>query len=172
MTAIPSENGMDAETFDQFIEQLQRYVRERLIPAESQVIADNMIPEDLQDEMRGMGLFGLTMPEEYGGAGMNVPQYVEAIRVLSYALPAYRSLTSINLGMVCSAIKKNGTDEQKAEYLPGWQRGEIACFGLTEPGSGSDSAADADHRHAQRQWLRAERVRNATSPTPRLRRSA
>ena len=100
--------GMDPEIFDQFIDQLERYVRERLIPAEEQVLADDRIPDDLVDEMREMGLFGLTMPEEYGGSGMNIPQYVETIRVLSYALPAYRSITSINLGMVCSALKNSG----------------------------------------------------------------
>lgn len=140
---IPSDKGMDAEIFAQFLGQLHRYVRERLIPAEEQVIAEDRIPEELINEMREMGLFGLTMPEEYGGSGMNIPQYVETIRVLSYALPAYRSITSINLGMVCSAIKNSGTQEQKTEWLPRLAAGEIACFGLTEPGSGSDSAAMA-----------------------------
>ena len=61
--------GMDPEVFAQFLEQLQRYVRERLIPAEAQVIAGDAIPEELLAEMREMGLFGLTMPEEHGGAG-------------------------------------------------------------------------------------------------------
>lgn len=133
--------GMDADVFEQFIDQLKRYVRDRLIPAEAQVIAEDRIPDDLLAEMREMGLFGLTMPVEYGGSGMNVSQYVETIRVLSYALPAYRSITSINLGMVCSALTKSGTEEQKAEWLPRLAAGEIASFGLTEPGSGSDSAA-------------------------------
>jgi acyl-CoA dehydrogenase len=132
---------MDADVFEQFIDQLKRYVRDRLLPAEAQVIADDKIPDDLLAEMRDMGLFGLTMPVEYGGSGMNVSQYVETIRVLSYALPAYRSITSINLGMVCSALVKSGTEEQKAEWLPRLAAGEIASFGLTEPGSGSDSAA-------------------------------
>ncbi|GAA4642620.1 acyl-CoA dehydrogenase family protein [Pontixanthobacter gangjinensis] len=135
--------GMDADIFDQFIEQLKRYVRERLIPAEEEVIANDRIPEELINEMREMGLFGLTTPEEYGGSGMNVPQYVETIRTLSYAMPAYRSIASINLGMVCSALKNSGTADQKAEWLPRLAAGEIACFGLTEPGSGSDSAAMA-----------------------------
>ncbi len=132
--------GMDPDVFEQFHEQLKRYVRERLIPAEAQVIAEDKIPDDILAEMRDMGLFGLTMPVEYGGAGMNISQYVETIHTLSYALPAYRSITSINLGMVCSAIKLNGTAEQKAEWLPRLAAGEIASFGLTEPGSGSDSA--------------------------------
>lgn len=143
MADSAEQTGMDPEVFAQFIEQLGRYVRERLIPAEDEVIANDSIPAELIDEMRAMGLFGLTTPEEYGGSGMNVPQYIETIRVLGYALPAFRSIASINLGMVCSAIKKSGTEEQKSEWLPRLAAGEIACFGLTEPGSGSDSAAMA-----------------------------
>ena len=133
--------GMDAEIFDQFIDQLQRYVRERLIPAEKQVLETDLIPDDILKEMREMGLFGLTMPEEFGGAAMNIQQYVRTIRELSYAMPCYRSITSINIGMVCSALKNGGTEAQKAEWLPRLAAGEIASFGLTEPGSGSDSAA-------------------------------
>lgn len=135
------DTGMDADVFDAFIEQLQRYVRERLVPAEKDVIEADRIPDDIMKEMRDMGLFGLTMPEEYGGAGMNVSQYTRTIRELSYAMPCYRSITSINIGMVCSALMKGGTAEQKTEWLPRLAAGEIASFGLTEPGSGSDSAA-------------------------------
>ena len=133
--------GMDAEIFEQFIDQLHRYVRERLIPAEREIIETDKIPEAIVQEMRDMGLFGLTMPEEYGGAGMNITQYARTINTLSYAMPAFRSIISINIGMVCSALKNGGTDEQKAHWLPRLAAGEIASFGLTEPGSGSDSAA-------------------------------
>ena len=133
--------GMDPELFEQFIEQLHRYVRERLIPAEREIIEADQIPEPIVQEMRDMGLFGLTMPEEYGGAGMNITQYARTINTLSYAMPAFRSIISINIGMVCSALKNGGTEEQKAHWLPRLAAGEIASFGLTEPGSGSDSAA-------------------------------
>lgn len=132
--------GMDAETFDQFIAQLNRYVRERLIPAERVVIENDEIPEDIIEEMRAMGLFGLTMPEEYGGAGMNISQYARSIYTLCYAMPAFRTIISINIGMVCSALKNGGTEAQKAEWLPRMAAGEIVAFGLTEPGAGSDTA--------------------------------
>ncbi len=134
-------SGMDPEIFDAFIDQLKRYVRERLIPAEADMIANDRIPEDILQEMRDMGLFGITIPEEFGGAGMNVSQYIETVKQLAYASPAYRSTISINIGMTGSAIKNFGTPEQKAHWLPRIASGEIACFGLTEPGSGSDSAA-------------------------------
>ena len=135
--------GMDPEIFEQFLDQLKRYVRDRLIPAETDVIANDRIPADILDEMRDMGLFGLTIPEEYGGAGMNISQYIETVKHLSYAAPAYRSTLSMNVGMTGSAIRKFGTNEQKAHWLPRLAAGEISCFGLTEPGSGSDSAAMA-----------------------------
>ena len=69
-----SNPGMDADVFEQFIEQLQRYVRDRLIPAEKAIIESDEIPADILSEMRDMGLFGLTIPEAFGGAGMNVSQ--------------------------------------------------------------------------------------------------
>ncbi|TNE50229.1 MAG: acyl-CoA dehydrogenase [Sphingomonadales bacterium] len=133
--------GMDVEIFEQFIDQLERYVRERLIPAEKDVIENDRIPEDIIQEMKDMGLFGLTVPEEFGGAGLNVSQYAQTVKTMAYAAPAYRSIFSINVGMFNSAIKNGGTDAQKAEWWPRIAAGEIACFGLTEPGSGSDSAA-------------------------------
>jgi acyl-CoA dehydrogenase len=138
-----SAAGMDAETFEQFIEQLDRFVRERLIPAEPEVIANDAIPGDIIGEMKEMGLFGLTVPEEFGGAGLNTSQYARTVHCMAYAAPAYRSIFSINVGMFNSAIKNGATDAQKAEWWPRIANGEIACFGLTEPGSGSDSAAMA-----------------------------
>ncbi|MCA1748005.1 MAG: acyl-CoA dehydrogenase family protein [Parasphingopyxis sp.] len=133
--------GMDEDVFEAFIEQLKRFVRERLVPAEEQTIADNQVPDDIVAEMREMGLFGITMPIEYGGAGMNVSQYIETMRQLSWATPAFRSLVSINVGMTCTSILKQGTEEQKSEWLPRLANGAIAAFALTEPDSGSDSAA-------------------------------
>lgn len=132
--------GMDSDIFEQFIEQLQRYVRERLIPAEQEIIEKDEISSDIVAEMRDMGLFGLTTPEEFGGAGMKVSQYARTIYTLSHAMPAFRSLITINTGMFCAAIKNGGTSAQKAEWLPRIAAGDIASFGLTEPGSGSDSA--------------------------------
>ncbi len=143
---------MDGEIFEAFIDQLKRYVRERLVPAEPRLAEHDCVPDDILAEMRDLGLFGITIPIEHGGSGMNVSQYIETIKQLSWAAPAYRSIISINIGMTCSAIVKSGTEAQRAEWLPRLAGGEIAAFGLTEPGSGSDSAAlttravrDGDH---------------------------
>ncbi len=140
MSAGPNP-GMDQDTFEQFHEQLERYVRERLIPAEKDMIEHDKVPEDILSEMKEMGLFGLTVPEDFGGAGLNITQYAKVVQTMAYAAPAFRSIFSINVGMFNSAIKNGGTEAQKAEWWPKIAEGAIACFGLTEPGSGSDSAA-------------------------------
>ena len=135
-----SNTGMDADVFDQFLIQLERFVRDRLIPVEREIIETDLIPDSVIDAMRDMGLFGLTIPEEHGGAGMNISQYIRTMHTLSYAMPAFRSIVSINVGMFASALKNGGTEAQKAAWLPCIAAGEIASFGLTEPGSGSDAA--------------------------------
>ena len=139
--AAPHFSGMDEDTFEQFAGQLTRYVRERLIPAEPQVIAEDRVPDAIIGELREMGLFGLSVPEEHGGAGLNMAQYARVVNIMAYAAPAYRSIFSINVGMFASALKNGATEAQKAVWYPRIAAGQIACFGLTEPGSGSDSAA-------------------------------
>jgi len=138
---LVANDGMDEDTFDQFAEQLTRYVEERLIPAEGDLIENDRIPSAIVDEMRDMGLFGISVPEEYGGAGLNMAQYARVVNIMSRAAPAYRSIFSINVGMFASALKNGATEAQRAEWYPKLVEGKIACFGLTEPGSGSDSAA-------------------------------
>ncbi len=133
--------GMDDDIYVAFMEQLHRYVRDRLIPAEDKLEELGCVPDDILAEMREMGLFGVTTPPEYGGAGMNISQYIGFIKAIAYASPAYRSIVSINIGMVCKALVGFGTDHQKEHWLPKLASGEIAAFGLTEPDSGSDSAA-------------------------------
>ena len=137
---MPEQPRLDDETFAQFLDTLRRFVRERLVPAEAEVIAANRVPDGLLDEMRDLGLFGLTVPAGHGGAGVAIDQFVEATMELAWAAPAFRSALAIGSGMVATALKNDGTPEQQAAWLPRLAAGEIASFGLTEPGSGSDSA--------------------------------
>jgi acyl-CoA dehydrogenase len=133
--------GLESETFDSFLTTLRRFVRERLVPAESRVIAADRIPEPLLNEMRDLGLFGLTVPQAYGGAGLSLPQYLETVLELSWAAPAFRSAMAIGTGVVATALKLDGTEAQRRAWLPKLAEGAIASFALTEPDSGSDSAA-------------------------------
>jgi acyl-CoA dehydrogenase len=135
------ETGLDTETFDVFIDTLRRFVRERLVPAEAQAFDEGFVPDDILAEMQELGLFGLNVPEAYGGSGLSIEQYIEVILELSWAAPAFRSAMAVTTGIVTSALCNDATEEQRQHYLPQLLDGTIAGFCLTEPGSGSDSAA-------------------------------
>lgn len=134
-------NTMSADTFAHFRDALRRFVRERLVPAEKEVVAADAIPAELLAQMREMGLFGLTVPAAYGGLGLSIAETVETIMELSWAAPAFRSAVAINTGIGSLAIASEGTEQQKAQWLPRLARGDIVAFALTEPDSGTDAAA-------------------------------
>lgn len=151
-TTNTQATGMDEESFEAFLEQLRRFIRDRLMPAEAEVLETNRVPDAILAEMRDMGLFALTTPEEFGGADLSVTQYIRTMRVLGWPAPAFRAAITIGTGMFTAALRKDGTPAQQAEWLTRAASGDVACFGLTEPDSGSDAAAlktravrDGDH---------------------------
>ena len=118
------------------------FVRERLIPAEEEVAETDHIPAGIVEQMRELGLFGLTIPEEYGGFGLTMEEEVELTFELTRASPAFRSIVGTNNGIGSQGIVIDGTPAQRAKYLPRLATGElIGSFALTEPGAGSDAAA-------------------------------
>jgi acyl-CoA dehydrogenase len=132
----------DAESFRLLIDTIERFVRERLIPREQEVVDTDAIPSDIVEEMRRMGLFGLTIPEQYGGLGLTMEEEVLAGMALCRASPAFRSILGTNNGIGSLGLVFDGTEAQKAKYLPRLASGElIGSFALTEPGSGSDAAS-------------------------------
>ena len=134
--------SVDQETFDQFLQSIDRFVRERMQPREEEVEASDQIPDDLIGEMKEMGLFGLTIPEEYGGLGLGMTQEIEVCFSLGRTSPAFRSTFGTNIGIGSQGIVLDGTDEQKQKYLPGLARGDIiGSFCLTEPDHGSDAGS-------------------------------
>ncbi len=145
--------AIDNESFELLLASVQRFVRERLIPAEDAVEEQDLVPADLIEDMKAMGLFGLTVPEEYGGIGLSVSQEVQVNHELGRTAPAFRSVFGTNIGIGSQGILMDGTPEQKAEYLPRIASGElIISFALTEPDAGSDAGSlktsarlDGDH---------------------------
>lgn len=141
----------DAETFSILLDAIRRFVRERLIPAEQQLVDSDEIPAAIISEMREMGLFGLTIPAEYGG--LTTEEEVLTSIEMCRASPAFRSIAGTNNGIGSQGIVIDGTDEQKKKYLPRLASGElIGSFALTEPGAGSDAGSlttsarrDGDH---------------------------
>jgi acyl-CoA dehydrogenase len=133
---------MDADTLNALVSTVHRYTRERLVPLERQVADEDRVPDEIIAEMRHMGLFGLSVPEEFGGLGLSVAEEVEVVMELTWASAAFRSILAMNIGVGSQGLVMDGTEEQKKQWLPGIASGEIiTSFALTEPDSGSDSAA-------------------------------
>ena len=143
----------DPETLNLLLDSVSRFVRERLVPNEPLVAETDEIPADIVDEMRELGLFGLSIPEQYGGLALTMEEEVRVAFEIARTSPAFRSLIGTNNGIGSQGIVIDGTEAQKQHYLPRLAAGEIiGSFALTEPGSGSGAASlrtsavrDGDH---------------------------
>ena len=143
----------DQETIKQLVDLIERFVKERLVPNEERLATEGRLPDDILEEMKALGLFGLTIPEEYGGLGLTMEEEILVSIALGRTSPAFRSIMGTNNGIGSAAVVFNGTEEQKQKYLPKYASGEwISCFCLTEPEAGSDAASlkttavrDGDH---------------------------
>jgi len=134
--------ALDADTREQFIDTLRRFVSERLRPIEAQVAEADKVPDAIIQEMRDLGLYGLSIPEEHGGLDLSMEDECLVVFELGRTSPAFRSEFGTNVGIGSQGLVMFGTPEQKARYLPGVASGEIVTsFALTEPEAGSDSAA-------------------------------
>lgn len=143
----------DESTLNVMLETITKFVKERLIPLEEQCSENDEIPREIVDEMRELGLFGLSIPEEYDGLGLTLEEEINVVFELCKASPIFRSVIGTNVGIGALGIVIDGTEEQKRHYLPRLATGElIASFALTEPDAGSDAASlrtmavrDGDH---------------------------
>lgn len=134
--------ALDPETFDALIEGIKRFVAERLRPREAEVAENDEVPADLVEEMKALGLFGLSVPEQYGGLALTMEEEISVAFELGRTSPAMRSAFGTNVGIGSQGLIVDGNDEQKAKWLPRIASGEIiTSFALTEPDVGSDGAA-------------------------------
>jgi acyl-CoA dehydrogenase len=145
--------ALDPETREQLLGMVRRFVRESCVPIEAKVAEDDRVPDSVIAEMRSLGLFGLSIPEEFGGLGLTMEEEVLVAMELGHTSPAFRSVIGTNVGIGSQGVVMFGTDAQKREWLPKLASGEVvASFALTEPGAGSDAASlkttairDGDH---------------------------
>jgi acyl-CoA dehydrogenase len=143
----------DSDTTQDLVDMVARFVSEKLRPIEAQVSEDDAVPDDVVAQMKALGLYGLTIPEEYGGLELSMLAECRVAFELGRTSPAFRSCFGTNVGIGAQGLVMFGTDTQKAKYLPGIASGEIiTSFCLTEAEAGSDSAAvqttairDSDH---------------------------
>ena len=145
--------ALDPETRAQLIDTVRRFVREKCVPIEAKVGDEDRVPDAIIQEMRELGLFGISIPVEYGGLGLTMEEEVLVVFELGHTSPAFRSVIGSNVGIGSQGVVMYGTDAQKKEWLPQLASGEVvASFALTEPGAGSDAASlrttairDGDH---------------------------
>ncbi|CVI63369.1 acyl-CoA dehydrogenase family protein (plasmid) [Agrobacterium leguminum] len=134
--------ALDSDTFDMLLDTVRRFVSERLIPREAEVVETNSIPDDVVRGMKELGIFGLSIAEEFGGLGLSMEEEVRVVFELGRASPAFRSVAGTNIGIGSQSIVIAGTQEQKEKYLPALASGDlIGSFALTEPDAGSDAMA-------------------------------
>ncbi|CUW41200.1 glutaryl-CoA dehydrogenase [Magnetospirillum sp. XM-1] len=115
------------------------YCQEKLQPRVMKAFRDETFDREIMNEMGEMGLLGPTIPEEFGGPGVNHVAYGLISREVERVDSGYRSAMSVQSSLVMHPIFSYGTEEQKKKYLPRLATGEIVgCFGLTEPDAGSD----------------------------------
>jgi len=133
---------MDTDTLNELLTAVRRFVNERLIPLEAKVAEEDAIPADALAEMRALGLFGLSIPEEYGGLGLSMEDECRTMFEFCRCSPAFRSAFGTNVGIGSQGLVMFGTEAQKQKWLPGIASGElVTSFALTEPEAGSDSGA-------------------------------
>jgi alkylation response protein AidB-like acyl-CoA dehydrogenase len=117
------------------------FTDDEIVPRARQNARDHHFDLELVRKMADQGFLGAIVPREYGGAGLDYTTYGLVVEEIGRGDSAMRTVVSVQTSLVCSAILRWGTEEQKHEYLPRLCSGEwLGCFGLTEPDTGSDAA--------------------------------
>jgi acyl-CoA dehydrogenase len=130
------------ETFAKLLADVRRFVREECIPLEAEVDRTDVIPEALVERMRRIGLFGHSIPEAYGGAGLTSEELSLVNMEVSQCATTFRARFGGNTGIASESLVVDGTPAQKEKYLPLLASGKVTgCFALTEPEAGSDATA-------------------------------
>ncbi|MED5373414.1 MAG: acyl-CoA dehydrogenase family protein [Myxococcota bacterium] len=118
------------------------FARDAILPGAAARDLSKEYPADLVAQLGEMGFMGMFIPEEYGGFGMSILDYVVALEEISYADASVGVVMSVNNSLASSPIINFGTEAQKQKYLPKMATAEwLGCYALTEPGAGSDAAA-------------------------------
>lgn len=137
-----TSSGIDDQSFSIFLDSVHRFVRERLTPLEPVVEETDSVPRELIQEFRELGMFGLSIPEAYGGLGLSMSQECRVAFAIGQTSLAFRAVFGTNIGIGSQGILMDGTQEQKEAILPRVASGELQmAFALTEPDAGSDAAA-------------------------------
>lgn len=151
------------ETADMLREHVNAFAREEIAPRAAQIDEDNLFPADLWPKLGDMGLLGITVEEELGGSGMGYLEHVIAVEEISRASASVGLSYGAHSNLCVNQIRRNGTDAQKAKYLPKLVSGEhVGALAMSEPNAGSDVVSmklrakeDGDHYvlNGNKMWI-------------------
>jgi alkylation response protein AidB-like acyl-CoA dehydrogenase len=121
------------------VKAVREFVEQEVIPVADEMEHRDEFPEKIVEQMKEMGLFGLTVPEEFGGAGMDLMTYALVVAELSRAWMSLSGVLNTHF-MAAYLLRKHGTDDQRSRWLPKMATGEVrAALSMSEPGAGSDA---------------------------------
>jgi alkylation response protein AidB-like acyl-CoA dehydrogenase len=120
---------------------VREFCKEEILPVARQIDEAEKIPPDLREKIAGLGLWGMLIPQEHGGLGLDAVSYCAVIEELARASAALCIAVAVHNSVGCAAVTRFGTEEQKRCYLPRMLAKDLVAFALTEPGAGSDAAA-------------------------------
>jgi len=126
----------------QIREMVAEFVDEEVVPRAAEIDEEDEFPDDLVDQMAELGLMGMPIPEEYGGAGLNYHAYAMALEEISRGSGGLGTIVAAHISLACNMIYEFGNEAQKEEYLTPLAEGEeVGAFALSEAGAGSDVPA-------------------------------
>ncbi|BBG01270.1 MULTISPECIES: acyl-CoA dehydrogenase family protein [Pseudonocardia] len=133
---------MDPSDLQDVLDSVRDFIRTEVVPLEERIDAEDAVPEQIIAQCKEMGLYGFTIPEQYGGLGLTASEEMRMAFELGWTTPALRSLFGTNNGIAGHVLLEGGTEEQKQQWLPRLASGEVtASFGLTEADAGSDPSS-------------------------------
>ena len=139
MTHFPSLNFDLGETADLLRDAVETFAQAEIAPMAADIDRSNEFPNELWPKLGEMGLLGITVPEEYGGAGMGYLEHIVAMEEISRASASVGLSYGAHSNLCVNQINRNGSEAQKQKYLPGLISGEfIGALAMSEPGAGSD----------------------------------
>ena len=141
---------MDSEAFEAVRSLVRDFVRNTVVPAESDIDANDVIPSEIRDAAKEMGLFGFAIPEAYGGLGVSMEEECRLVMELGYTTPALRSMFGTNNGIAGHVLMEGGTEEQKKGWLPKLASGEVVSELRPQRGRGRIGPLGPDYPWAAR----------------------
>ena len=159
------------ETADMLRDSVRGFAADKIAPRADEIDRSNTFPRDLWPELGELGVHGITVEEEWGGAGLGYLEHCVAMEEISRASASVGLSYGAHSNLCVNQIRRNGTDEQKRSYLPKLISGEhVGALAMSEPGAGSDVVVDEDARREEGRPLRAQRQQDVDHQRPAGRR--